>query len=42
MAVVDNQTLSFEESELPEYLADVPVQRPGSRIMENKLRSNNA
>ena len=42
MAVLEHQTLSFADNEIPEYIADIPVHRPGSRSMEKKIRSNNA
>ncbi len=42
MAVLEHQTLSFADNEIPEYIADIPVHRPGSRSMGKKIRSNNA
>ncbi len=42
MAVVEHKTISYDDNEIPDYLADIPVQRPGSKSMENELRSNNA
>jgi len=41
-AVVEHKTDSFVESELPDYLAEIPIQKPGSRSKKNKLRSDNA
>jgi orotate phosphoribosyltransferase len=41
-AVVEHKTDSYAESELPDYLAEIPIQKPGSRSMKNELRSNNA
>lgn len=31
MAVLEHKTISFAESELPEYLTAIPPQKPGSR-----------
>ena len=42
VAVVEHKTISYDDNEVPNYLADIPVQKPGSRSMINKLRSNNA
>ncbi len=42
VAVLEHKTISFAESELPDYLAEIPIQKPGSRSMKNELRSNNA
>ncbi len=42
MSVLEHKTTSFAENEIPNSLADIPVQKPGSRSMENELRSNNA
>ena len=42
MAVVEHKTISYDDKEVPNYLADIPVQKPGSRSMINELRSNNA
>ena len=42
VAVVENKTISYADNEIPDYLAEIPIQKPGSRSMTNKLRSNNA
>ena len=42
IAVVEHRTISYDDNEVPNYLADIPVQKPGSRSMINELRSNNA
>ena len=42
VAVVEHKTISYDDNEVPNYLADIPVQKPGSRSMINELRSNNA
>jgi len=42
ISVLEHKTISFTDSEVPSYLAEVPIQKPGSRNLENKLRSNNA
>ncbi len=31
VAVVEHKTISFDESEIPGYLAEIPIQKPGSR-----------
>ncbi len=31
VAVIENKTISFDENEIPEYLAEIPIQKPGSR-----------
>jgi len=41
IAVVEHRTISYDDNEVPNYLADIPVQKPGSRSMINELRSNN-
>ena len=42
IAVLEHKTSSFTESQIPIYLADIPIQKPGSRGMINELRSKNA
>jgi len=42
VSVLEHKTISYVESALPSYLSDIPIQKPGSRNLENKLRSNNA
>jgi len=41
LAVIEYKTISFNKNEIPDYLAEISVQKPGSRSIENKLRSNN-
>ncbi|MBU0529312.1 orotate phosphoribosyltransferase [bacterium] len=31
MSVIEYKTISFDENKMPEYLAEIPVQKPGSR-----------
>jgi len=31
VAVIENKTISFDENEVPGYLAEIPIQKPGSR-----------
>jgi len=42
VAVVENKTISYADNEIPDYLAELTIQKPGSRSMINELRSNNA
>ena len=42
VSVAEYKTISFDANEIPDYLAEISVQRPGSRNMKNELRSNNA
>ena len=42
VAVLEHKTISYDDNEVPNYLADIPVEKPGSRGMINELRSNNA
>jgi len=31
VAVIENKTISFDKNEIPEYLDEIPIQKPGSR-----------
>ncbi len=42
MSVLEHKTASYADGEIPDYLAEIPIQKPGSRNMKNELRSKNA
>jgi orotate phosphoribosyltransferase len=41
-SVLQHKAVSFAENEIPQELTEIPIQKPGSRILESELRSNNA